>query len=312
MRLVDNLYPHRQPVRLLRQAATSRLARSTVIAALTLALLGGVTYATTRQTNRTYRGCYNKKTGLLRLVTHSASHCTRSESAIVWNQTGPQGLQGPQGSAGRTVAGLSAPGGATGPQGPQGPVGPIGPAGPKGDTGPVGATGSQGPQGPTGATGPAGPQGPLGPTGATGPIGPQGPKGDTGAQGATGPQGPPGMVDVQYWYSDWSIPAGCVYTSSSTCGLGATTCPTGTVVLGGGYIVDSTVLATTASFPVQAPGGPSGWAADTQNNDPINAHTLEVWASCAVLGTTTDTALPSWHREANTQIPRALLRPAFH
>lgn len=324
MSRVHHLVASQRPARLLRHAATSPLARSAIVAALTLALVGGVSYAATRRANSSYHGCYNKKTGLLRLVTHAAPHCTRGESAIVWNQTGPQGPQGsqgpqgPQGPAGATTAGLSNSGGAPGPQGPQGPAGsqgPQGPAGPAGATGPSGPQGAQGPAGPKGDTGAAGATGPQGSSGPQGPQGPQGPKGDTGAPGAAGPQGlqgPPGIADVQYWYSDWSIPAGCAYTSTSTCGLGATTCPTGTVGLGGGYIVDSNELAATASIPLVVPGEPTGWFAAVQNNDALNPHTLEVWASCAILDGTTGAASLSWHREANTQIPRALLRPAFH
>lgn len=54
-------------------------------------------------------GCYNARTGLLRVIDTSAHQsCTSGETAISWNQTGPQG--------------------AVGPQGPAGPTGPAGPA----------------------------------------------------------------------------------------------------------------------------------------------------------------------------------------
>ncbi len=95
-------------------------------------------------------GCYNRTTGLLRIV-QSESECRTGESAISWNKQGPQGPQGPQGEAG--------------PQGPQGVQGEMGPQGPQGSAGPQGAAGPQGPQG---AAGLQGPQGATGPAGADG------------------------------------------------------------------------------------------------------------------------------------------------
>src|SRR5260370_9548036 len=56
--------------------------------------------------------CYKTVQGQTRIVT-SAADCNPSETAIQWNQTGPQGVVGP-----------------TGPQGPTGATGPTGPAGP--------------------------------------------------------------------------------------------------------------------------------------------------------------------------------------
>lgn len=60
-------------------------------------------------------GCYNTRTGMLRVIDTSANQsCNPSEAALSWNQTGPQGPAGPQGVAG--------------PAGPAGPTGPSGPA----------------------------------------------------------------------------------------------------------------------------------------------------------------------------------------
>jgi len=91
--------------------------------------------------------------GALRVVP-SGTACGPNETALSWNQTGPQGPQGKTG--------------ATGAQGPQGATGNTGP---QGATGAQGAAGAQGPQG---ATGPQGAAGAQGPQGATGPQGPQG------------------------------------------------------------------------------------------------------------------------------------------
>src|SRR4051794_34150982 len=86
--------------------------RAFVVLAFMLALVSGVSYATSLQANTVYHGCYNKKTGVLRMLTRVAPRCTRNEVGISWNQTGPQGLPGPVGQQG--------PRGASGPQGPGG------------------------------------------------------------------------------------------------------------------------------------------------------------------------------------------------
>lgn len=59
-------------------------------------------------------GCYNNKTGTLRVIDPTASSCNPDETAIHWNQVGPQGPKGDTGPVG--------------PQGPQGVPGPQGPA----------------------------------------------------------------------------------------------------------------------------------------------------------------------------------------
>jgi hypothetical protein len=72
----------------------------------------------------TIHGCYNKESGALKVIDPSTTSCTPGETALSWNQTGPQGAQGPQG--------------VPGPQGPQGDPGAIGPTGPTGPAGPAG------------------------------------------------------------------------------------------------------------------------------------------------------------------------------
>jgi hypothetical protein len=116
--------------------------------------------ATPATTNTVINACYNKQTGIARIVS-SPSQCLRTETAVSWNEQGPAGPPGPVGAKG-----------ATGPQGPAGAKGAAGPAG------------SAGPQGPAGAAGPAGPAGAVGPAGPAGPA------------GATGPQGPAGTSDI--------------------------------------------------------------------------------------------------------------------
>jgi hypothetical protein len=82
--------------------------------------IAGVAYASIPDSGGVFHGCVNKTTGVLRVIDTSKSgtlgHCitsgSQAETAIKWNQTGPQGPQGVTGATGAT--------GATGPQGPSG------------------------------------------------------------------------------------------------------------------------------------------------------------------------------------------------
>jgi hypothetical protein len=64
----------------------------------------------------TIKACANKATGVLRYL--SKGSCAKTETALSWNQVGPQGAQGP--------AGVTAQAGATGERGPSGPKGDTG------------------------------------------------------------------------------------------------------------------------------------------------------------------------------------------
>jgi hypothetical protein len=70
--------------------------------------------------------CY-RANGNLRLVDKSS--CTSAETALTWNQTGPQGPAGAPGSAGTPGPQGTRPQGATGPQGPPGTPASAGVAG---------------------------------------------------------------------------------------------------------------------------------------------------------------------------------------
>src|SRR5215471_6783168 len=96
---------------------------------------------TARAADQIY-ACVNNSNGEIKLVAQNAT-CKNSETLVVWNVAGPQGMIGPAGSAG--PAGAQGPQGSVGPQGPQGPAGlagPPGPAGPAGPPGPPAAGGS--------------------------------------------------------------------------------------------------------------------------------------------------------------------------
>ncbi len=55
-------------------------------------------------------GCYNTSKGDLRIIDSVTSACTNKETAITWNQTGPQGPQGPAGTSSNSGQPLSCPG----------------------------------------------------------------------------------------------------------------------------------------------------------------------------------------------------------
>ena len=145
------------------------------------------------------RSCIDKKTQILRYSSNGKCD-KKTETALTWSLTGPEGPVGARGSTG-----AQGPTGATGPAGTHVRYGIGAPAsatgidgdfyiatntntlyGPKasgawptgvsliGATGPAGPTGATGAQGTTGAQGPTGATGPAGATGATGPIGPAG------------------------------------------------------------------------------------------------------------------------------------------
>lgn len=78
----------------------------------------------------TISACTSKLTRLLRVL-DSGQKCSKWETPLQWNKTGPAGPQGEPG-----------PAGPAGPAGPQGLQGEVGPAGPQGEVGPAGPAGS--------------------------------------------------------------------------------------------------------------------------------------------------------------------------
>jgi hypothetical protein len=140
----------------------SRRAIVLSVAILALAVGAGVAYATIPASGSgVINGCYEKRTGLLRVIDAQAGKtCTQWETPISWNQGGPEG-----------------PPGDKGPMGDKGPQGDPGVAGDKGPTGDKGLTGDQGP---VGDKGPQGDPGNKGPLGDKGPTGDKGPRGDQG------------------------------------------------------------------------------------------------------------------------------------
>jgi hypothetical protein len=99
------------------------------VAAASLAVAGGIAYATIPDNGGTYHACMLNNVGTIRIIDPALQsgsllqHCTKLETEIAFDQKGPQGLQGIQGEKGD-----KGDPGAQGPQGDQGPVGPAGPS----------------------------------------------------------------------------------------------------------------------------------------------------------------------------------------
>ena len=98
-----------------------------VSAVVTALLVAGLATAAIPDAGGTFRGCYAKVGGSLRVIDAARDQCKSNEIMIAWNQVGQPGPQGPRGLQGPT-----GPTGANGGVGPQGPVGPEGPRGPAG------------------------------------------------------------------------------------------------------------------------------------------------------------------------------------
>jgi hypothetical protein len=89
---------------------------------------GGVAWATIPGSEGVISGCYEQRTGLLRVIDAEAGKaCTRYEQPLSWNREGLRGEPGPAGVAG-----------------PVGPPGPVGEPGPRGHEGPQGLQGLPG------------------------------------------------------------------------------------------------------------------------------------------------------------------------
>jgi hypothetical protein len=72
--------------------------RAAAIAIGALAITGGIAYATIPAAADVIHGCYGPN-GLLRVVNNSSGACQANETALEWNQTGPQGPAGDPGTA---------------------------------------------------------------------------------------------------------------------------------------------------------------------------------------------------------------------
>ena len=106
------------------------------IVAIVVAAGTATAFAAIPDGNGVIHGCYDTKTGALRVVDSNPNgfslSCAPKEAGLQWNQQGPQGPQGAKGDPG--------PQGLRGNPGAQGPKGDTGAQGPQGDAGPPGAS----------------------------------------------------------------------------------------------------------------------------------------------------------------------------
>lgn len=107
-----------------------RRTAAVVGAAAVLTAGAGIAYGSIPDGQGVIHGCYQTQGGQLRVIdTGKGALCTQFETALNWNQTGPQGPKGPTGAKGP-----QGPTGLQGVQGLQGATGPQGPSGGLGDT----------------------------------------------------------------------------------------------------------------------------------------------------------------------------------
>ena len=130
----------------------SRVLRATAIAGLSVAIAGGVAYATIPDGGKVYHACMLNNVGTIRLIdptlpsSNLMSKCSSSlETPVSWSQAGPQGIQGPAGAAGKNgVDGKDGLNGKNGLDGKNGVDGRPGADGKDGAAGPAGAAGKDG------------------------------------------------------------------------------------------------------------------------------------------------------------------------
>jgi len=281
--------------------------------------------ATSSSGGDVYQGCLSHGQGQLYNITVNASRapsCSRRDSVIKWNQTGPAGAAGAAGARGlRGAAGPAGPRGPKGDTGPAGPPGPksdsssAGPQGPKGDTGAPGADGAPGPAGAKGDPGPAGTNGRTVLSGKGAPDLNTGDEGDfyidtdshelygpkegpisscdhtacatsNGGWGdgisLVGPQGPQGDAGKPDLGGAFYWHRGTISVPAGSSKEMSVGCRTGDKVYGGGAWIENPIAG--ASLTESAPSGDLGsWYAAVQNNDPI-AHILHVFAMCGPSG----------------------------
>lgn len=95
--------------------------------AVLLATLGGAAWAAIPGPEGVIHGCYDRRSGQLRVVdTAKHAKCRRREAELNWSETGPPGRRG--GGGPRGLRGLTGARGATGPTGASGPAGAQGPS----------------------------------------------------------------------------------------------------------------------------------------------------------------------------------------
>ncbi len=89
-----------RPLQSLRLVVQRRMGTGVALGVGFVLLASVVAVASIPDSNGIINGCYNKTNGSLRVIDTASDTCRHNETAISWNQTGPQGPVGPQGPAG--------------------------------------------------------------------------------------------------------------------------------------------------------------------------------------------------------------------
>jgi hypothetical protein len=93
-------------------------------------VLGGIAYAAIPDSGGVIHGCYGTSNGQLRVIDDRAQTCKNGETALSWNQQGPNGDKGDQGVQGiQGIQGVQGTPGSKGDKGDQGIPGVEGPPG---------------------------------------------------------------------------------------------------------------------------------------------------------------------------------------
>jgi hypothetical protein len=74
------------------------------LAAVVAAFAASAALASIPDSSGVIHGCYKNSTGMVKIIDDSSQSCASSETALNWNQTGPQGSAGPTGPQGATGA----------------------------------------------------------------------------------------------------------------------------------------------------------------------------------------------------------------
>src|SRR5213083_501079 len=83
-----------------RHLVSRRLWGTATVGSFLVLLASSVAVAAIPDSTGIIHGCYQQRTGDLRILDTNATGCRSDELAIQWNQTGPQGPAGPQGAPG--------------------------------------------------------------------------------------------------------------------------------------------------------------------------------------------------------------------
>jgi hypothetical protein len=91
----------------LRRRAIQRFGTGAALGGVFALLAASVAVASIPDSSGAIHGCYVKATGSLRVIDPATDSCRQSETALLWNQTGPQGPAGPPGPAGQSAGAVA-------------------------------------------------------------------------------------------------------------------------------------------------------------------------------------------------------------